>query len=87
LAPVEVEVLTENLVTVEVFGACQLTFAGMGQPIGISATEITCAMHALRVPRNQRGEVLQGVRYMGGVAAQALAEVAEKQKTPARGKP
>ena len=58
-----------------------MTHAGMGQAIGISVTEITCAMHVLRVPRSDRGEVLQAVRYMGRVAAEALNEQA-KQETP-----
>lgn len=83
LDEIEVPVLSDNWETVQVFQNCQMTFAGMGQPIGISALEATCAMHALGVPRSRRAEVLSGVRYMGEVAAQAISERTKETPPPA----
>jgi hypothetical protein len=74
---VEIEVLAENVTTVEVFLRCQpQVHLGMGifwQ--GCTATEVRAACLLMRVPLAERAEVLDGVQHM----AQVIADIRNRE--------
>ena len=68
---VEIEVLVENIRTVEVFLRCQpQVVMGMGifwQGVSVSEIQSTCVL--LRVPQEEWLDVLDGVQHMAHVVA------------------
>lgn len=65
----DIEVLECNWTTVTVWLNCIPAFAGMGQRVGVPASEIRAALLLMRVPRSQWAEVLTGVRVMDRASA------------------
>lgn len=65
----EIEVLECNWTTVRVWLNCTPDFAGMGQRVGIPATEVRAALSVMRVPRSEWAQVLEGVRVMDRACA------------------
>lgn len=81
--------LDANWRTVQVYMRCQLTWAGMGTCIGLSASEAMAVMHAARVPPRERMEMLDGLQLMGRIQAglindRAGAGAADKGKDKGR---
>ena len=60
----DIEVLECNWTTVIVWCNCTPAYAGMGQRVGIPATEVRAALLIMRVPRSEWPDVLTGVRVM-----------------------
>lgn len=71
----ELEILECNLLTVEMFQTCQLSYvAGMGGAVclGVSMAEVRSTLHCFRVPRAQWPEVSAGVKLMALSAAKVI---------------
>lgn len=62
--PSDIEVLECNWTTVTIWTHCIPAYAGMGQRVGIPATEVRTALLVMRVPRAEWPDVLAGVRVM-----------------------
>jgi hypothetical protein len=74
---VEIDVLADNVRTVEVFLRCQpQVHLGMGiYWQGVSASEVRAACLLLRVPLDERADVLDGVQHM----AQVIADIRNRE--------
>jgi hypothetical protein len=73
--PPEIEVWECNLLTVQLYLGCTLTWiSGIGGAVclGLSMQEIAAALDAYAVPAEQRAEVAAGLVLMGRVAARCL---------------
>jgi hypothetical protein len=80
---VEIDVLVQNLTTVEVFLRCQpQVHLGMGiYWQGCTATEVRAACLLMRVPLAERAEVLDGVQHM----AQVIADIRNREASNKNG--
>jgi hypothetical protein len=80
---VEIDVLADNVRTVEVFLRCQpQVHLGMGiYWQGVSASEVRAACLLLRVPLDERADVLDGVQHM----AQVIADIRNREANKKNG--
>lgn len=80
----EIEVWSCNMRVVEIYRACQLSYAGMtGMCLGLSAQEIRAAFEVLAVPRKRWRDYATDLLVMGSAAARWINEQAKKARDKA----